>query len=89
MSMSTSRPAGYPRPEPEPESLFNVTVAFNDGEPSMSLADVTESEVVNMYQHLGVAEARMRLQPRPGFHYFTAASRIQHITATLIEEASN
>lgn len=88
--MSVTRPVSrYPRPDPKPEPLFNITVAFNDGEPSMSIAEVTESELASMYQHLGVAEARMRLQPRPGYHYFTAASRIRHITATLIEEASN
>ena len=87
--MSVGRPYSRPsRPEPEPEDMFNVTVAFNDGEPDITVTEVTESEVAGMYQSLGESSARIRLQPRPGFHYMTAVSRIKHITATRIEETS-
>lgn len=87
--MTVTRPPRYPRPEPKPESTFDMTVAFTDGEPDITVTEVTESELVSIYQHLGVAEARVRLQTSPGHHYFTAASRIKHITATLIEEKSS
>jgi len=88
--MSATRPPYRPtRPEPEPEDLFNVTVVFNDDEPPIDLSEVTQSEVLGMYNVLGAEGARMRFTPTPGFHYFTAASRIKHMTATLITETSN
>lgn len=87
--MTVTRPPRYPRPEPEPENMFNMTVSFTDGEPDITVTEVTESELVSIYQHLGVPEARLRLQTSPGHHYFTAANRIKHITATLIEETSS
>lgn len=83
-----NRPA-RPAQALKPEAIFNITVSFKDGEPDLSISEVLESEVVGMYQTLGVPESRMRLQPRPGFHYFTAADRIKHITAELITETSN
>jgi hypothetical protein len=42
-----------------------------------------------MYEVLGQPDARARFQTSPGNHYFTAANRIKHITATLINETSN
>jgi hypothetical protein len=69
--------------------MFNATVSFTDDEPDMFVPEVTETELGSLFKHLGVNEARVRIQPSPGFHYFTAASRIKHITATLIEETSN
>ena len=87
--MSVSRPPRYPRPEPEPEAVFNVTVGFRDDEPDITIKEVLDSEVAGMYKHLGIAEARIQLQPSPGYYYFTAADRIKHITATRIEETSN
>jgi len=68
--------------------MFNVTVVFNDDEPDVLVAEVSESELVSMYQVLGNDGGRMSLQPTPGFHYFTAANRIKHITATLIETSN-
>ena len=86
--MSVSRPARYQRPEPETERLFNVTVSFRDEAPDIHIAEVLESQVQAMYQHLGAEEARMKMQPEPGSFYFTAADRIQHIKATLIEKSN-
>jgi hypothetical protein len=85
--MRPTRPDRYT--QPEPEDLFNVTVSFKDDEPDIIVTEVEESDLVGMYQHLGDDGARMRLQPRPGFHYMTAVSRIKHITAELINETSN
>ena len=87
--MSVTRPPRPNRPEPEPEQMFNVTVSFIDDEPDITVTEVKESDVAGMYQYLGTSEARVRLQPKPGYHYMTAASRIKHITATLINETSN
>jgi hypothetical protein len=83
----TTRPDRYT--QPEPEDLFNVTVVFNDDEPPVRVTEVKESEVVSMYEVLGQPDARARFQTSPGNHYFTAANRIKHITATLINETSN
>lgn len=85
--MRPTRPDRYT--QPEPEDMFNVTVAFRDDEPPITIAEVKESEVLGMYEFLGQDEARIQLQPRPGLFYFTAADRIKHITATKINEKSN
>lgn len=87
--MSVTRPPRYTRPEPMPEDLFNITVAFTDDEPDIHISEVKESELVAIYQHIGENEARVRLQPSPGHHYFTAARRIKHVTASLVTEKEN
>lgn len=75
--------------EPAPEDMYNVTVSFTDEEPDILVTEVTESELVGMYCYLGEPAARVRLQPAPGHHYMTAASRIKHIKAELIPKESN
>jgi len=83
--MSTYRRPGS---EPKPERLFNVTVAFRDDEPDLTITKVLESELLGMYRVLGAEDARMQLQTSPGNYYFTAENRVKHMTASFIEEKS-